>query len=291
MNPFLEQNGDLNDLELVKESLNGSRKAMETLITRHQQFLFNLALKLVREPNDAADLTQEVLIKVITKLSQFEGKSSFRTWLYRIAVNHFLAAKRNHSEKEVRSFDHLGMFISEQYNDEDLSAEEKVQYEAQVRSIRNRCMSSMLLCLDRQQRIVFILGAIFNIRSNVAARILDITPENFRQQLSRAKKELFQFMDNRCGLINPDNPCRCSKKTKGFIKEGAVDSSTKMFKLNVLQSIQSQVDEKNEALNELIEGKYLQFFRDQPYENCLVGNEVIQSLLLDPHIVQLFHLN
>lgn len=291
MNPFLEQNGELNDLELVKESLDGSRKAMETLVNRHQQFLFNLALKLVREPNDAADLTQEVLIKVITKLSQFEGKSSFRTWLYKIAINHFLAAKRTYSEKEVRSFDYMGMFISERYNDEDLSAEEKVQYEAHIRSVRNRCMSSMLLCLDRQQRMVFILGAIFNIRSNVAARILDIAPENFRQQLSRAKKELFQFMDNKCGLINTDSSCRCSKKTKGFIKDGTVDTTTKMFKPEALQSIQSQADRKNKELDELMEGKYLQLFQDHPYEHCSVGTNIIQSLLLDPHIVQLFHLN
>lgn len=77
-------------------------------------------------------------------------------------------------------------------------------------------MSSMLLCLDREQRVALILGGIFNLKSSVAAEILGLAPDTFRKRLQRAKADLFQFMEDKCGLINPDNPCRCQKKNEGL---------------------------------------------------------------------------
>jgi hypothetical protein len=149
----------------------------------------------------------------------------------------------------------------------------------------------MLLCLDRQQRVIFVLGGVFNIKSTVAAALLDITPENFRKQLSRAKADLFQFMDHKCGLINPDNPCRCFKKTKGFIKEGKIDITTQTFKQEYQQSILSVSVAKNEELDNLMEGKYLQFFTRQVYADTSVADKLVESLLFDPQIKKLFHLN
>jgi RNA polymerase sigma factor (sigma-70 family) len=218
MFPFGEQYDEMEDRRLVREACDGKREALERLIRSHQRFIYNIALKLVRDENDAADLTQEVLIKVVTKLNQYEQKSSFRTWLYRIVMNHFLSSQRKKMEKEIHSFEQLGEFIDELHNDEDMTKEEQAIYSRQIIDVRNRCMASTLLCLDRQQRMILILGSVFGLRSTVAAPLLGISPENFRKQLSRAKADLFQFMDNKCGLMNPANPCRCYKKTKGFIK-------------------------------------------------------------------------
>ena len=67
----------------------GSKEALELLITRHQRWIYNIALRMVFLPQDAEDATQEILIKLLTKLSTFRGESEFRTWLYRLAVNHF----------------------------------------------------------------------------------------------------------------------------------------------------------------------------------------------------------
>ena len=77
------------DLLLIEQAKEGSRNALEQLVERHYNFIYNVALRFLLNPEDAQDLTQEVLIKLITKLSQFKGKSSFRTWLYRIVSNHF----------------------------------------------------------------------------------------------------------------------------------------------------------------------------------------------------------
>ena len=265
---------------LVREAQEGSQKALEKLVKLHQRFIYNVALKFVRDPDAAADLSQEVLIKMITKLAQFKGKSSFRTWLYKIVVTHFVNSKRRRSEQQVKSFDEYGVFLDNAYTTEEMTEEEQEQHQNKIVNIRTRCMTSMLLCLDRQQRIVFILGSIFNIKSNIAAKLLDITAENFRQQLSRAKADLFQFMDNKCGLINPNNPCRCSKKTKGFMKEGLIDEQAIQFKAELVTQINQIAPEKNSELDNLIEGKYLSFFKQQVYEDKDITESLVRICCL-----------
>ena len=291
MYPFIEKYDESQDIIIVQQACDGSRQAMEKLVSLHQRFIYNVALKLVRDADDAADMTQEVLIKMITKLSLFSDKSSFRTWLYRMVMNHFISSKRKKAEKEVISFNKLGVYIDEVHDSEDMSLEEQERYSDHITDVRNNCMSSMLLCLDRQQRAVFVLGGVFNIKSTIASALLDITPENFRKQLSRAKADLFQFMDHKCGLMNPDNPCRCFKKTKGFMNEGKIDAETQTFKPEYRQSILSVTVAKNEELDSLMEDKYLQFFTSQVYTDTKAGDQLIESLLFDPQIKQLFHLN
>src|SRR5262245_41690853 len=102
MNPFSpEAETDAEDRDLVSGAQAGSRDALERLITRHQAWIYNIVLRMLYWPNDAEDVTQEILIKLTTKLSTFEGRSSFRTWLYRIAVNHILNVKRSGIEDQL----------------------------------------------------------------------------------------------------------------------------------------------------------------------------------------------
>src|SRR5262245_40818324 len=99
VNPLSERaETDLDEMELVRRAQAGSRDALEGLIARHQSWIYNIVLRMLYYPNDAEDVTQEILIKLTTKLSTFEGRSSFRTWLYRIAVNHVLNVKRRSFE-------------------------------------------------------------------------------------------------------------------------------------------------------------------------------------------------
>ena len=291
MNPFSEKYNPNDERRLVTEAQEGSQKALEKLVKLHQRFIYNIALKLVRNPADAADLSQEAIIKMITKLNLFKGKSSFRTWLYRIVVNHFINSGKRKSELEIKSFEKYGHFLDNVFISEEMTSEEHRKHQDEIIYVRNNCMTSMLLCLDRQQRIIFILGSIFNIKSGIASRLLNITAENFRQQLSRAKADLFRFMENKCGLMNPNNPCRCAKKTKGFMKEGLIDQSGTQFKSYVVKQIQEIASENNRKLDHLMEGKYLSFFRDQPYEDKELTHELIQTLLFNKDIIELFKLN
>ena len=100
-NPFTEiGDSDIEDAELVARATHGDRAALEKLVLRHQAWIYNIAVRMVFQPHDAEEVTQEVLVKVITKLSTFKGESKFRTWLYRIAANHVLNMKRRSAETQ-----------------------------------------------------------------------------------------------------------------------------------------------------------------------------------------------
>ncbi|MGK0314150.1 MAG: RNA polymerase sigma factor (sigma-70 family), partial [Saprospiraceae bacterium] len=93
-NPLSDKYSEKDNLLLVERVLEGDSKALDELVDIHQAFIYNVAWKMTHSNEDALDLTQEVLIKVITKLSTFKKKSAFRTWLYRIVFNEFLQSKR-----------------------------------------------------------------------------------------------------------------------------------------------------------------------------------------------------
>ncbi len=78
---------------------------MLTLITRHHAWIYNILLRVLYDPHEAEDITQEVLIKIVTKLGSFKGGSRFRTWLYRIAINHALSVKKGRTESMVSYMD------------------------------------------------------------------------------------------------------------------------------------------------------------------------------------------
>src|SRR3954453_23642886 len=111
-NPFAEVAGDSpTDAELIEQAKNGDRAALEKLVLRHQAWVYNIAVRMVFQPLDAEEVTQEVLVKVITRLGTFKGESSFRTWLYRIAANHVLNMKRRGGETRVTTFADYGAAI------------------------------------------------------------------------------------------------------------------------------------------------------------------------------------
>src|SRR6201984_3850665 len=92
------------DQNLVARARSGDRKALEDLIREHQGWIYNIPLRMLFHPQDAEDATQEILVKVVTRLSSLEGRSSFRTWLYRIVVNHLLNTRRSRVEDPAISF-------------------------------------------------------------------------------------------------------------------------------------------------------------------------------------------
>ena len=101
VNPFTEKyTTDTTDSCLIDSALKGDQKSLEELIYRHQAWIYNLALRMVFYPREAEDITQEILIKIITKLSTFRNESSFRTWVYRIVINHVLNMRKSLGEKK-----------------------------------------------------------------------------------------------------------------------------------------------------------------------------------------------
>jgi hypothetical protein len=128
------------------------------------------------------------------------------------------------------------------------------------------CTSGMLLCLDREQRLTYILGAIFGVSDAVGADLLEITAENFRQRLTRARRDLRNFMNDKCGLVNKANPCRCAKKTRGFIREGHVDPDNLLFARARMSEVRKAAPKVFETIKTL-DDKCAEIYRRHPLYN------------------------
>jgi RNA polymerase sigma factor (sigma-70 family) len=77
----------------VSQAKNGNKRALETVVRRIQDKIYGLSLRMLGNPEDAEDETQEILIKIITHLSGFREESAFSSWVYRIACNHLLTTR------------------------------------------------------------------------------------------------------------------------------------------------------------------------------------------------------
>lgn len=265
-NPFADApDADSEDLELVRRAQAGDREALEHLITRHQAWIYNIALRMVYLPEDAEDATQEILIKVITKLSTFEGRSRFSTWLYRLAVNHILNLKRGRAEAAGWTFSRYGESL-DATPDMELPDPNTVPADLKllVDEARIGCTTGMLLCLDREQRLVYVLGEIFGVTDAIGAELLEISRETFRQKLSRARRDLHSFMQNQCGLVNSANPCRCAKKTQGFAKAGFLDPEKLLFARDRVMRVREIAAKKCDDLDAL-DVAYGEIHRDHPF--------------------------
>lgn len=266
-NPFTEvAEGDPADADLVEQANSGDRAALEKLVLRHQAWIYNIAVRMVFQPHDAEEVTQEVLVKVITKLSTFKGESKFRTWLYRIAANHVLNMKRRGVEKQTITFAVYGAAI-DRTPDLDVPDPKSVPVDVPllVEEAKIGCTMGMLLCLDRKQRLIFTLGEILGASDTVGGEVLEMTADNFRQCLARARRDLYSFMNNQCGLVNKSNPCRCPKKTKGFIEQGHVDPNNLWFVPQHVERVKDIAAETVREIEDVVEEQYAAIYRDHPF--------------------------
>ncbi|WP_136481330.1 RNA polymerase sigma factor [Cognatitamlana onchidii] len=267
------------DSVLIEQSLSGSKKALENLVKKHQDWIYNIAFTFLGDKDEAADLTQEVLIKIIVKLDSFNRKSSFRTWVYRIAKNHFLNMKRGKYEINATTFEQFGQGIDELPNEALSNYSYEVEEKLLVKEAKISCMKGMLLCLDREQRLIYIIGELFEFTDVVGSEIMEISKENFRVKLHRAKKQLYNFMDNKCGLINKNNPCRCARKTAGFIKMGFVDPINLHFQKNTINSIDKVIDKKIATYKGQITSEYQKLYQEHPFLQSPDKLDSIRKLL------------
>lgn len=279
LHPFSPKYSENSDQELVKKALDGDRQALDGLIQLHQPFIYNVAWKMAHSPDDAADLTQETLIKVITKLAQFDFKSSFRTWLYRIVVNEFLLSKRRKREENFSSFEEYGQILDSIPNAE-LSREEEIELAEVSKEMQFRCLSGMLMCLTREQRLIYILGDTFAIDHKLGAEIFETSPQNFRVKLHRARKDLHNFMEDKCGLVNQANPCRCPKKAKTMQQRGALNTERMEFNADYKHRIADFVDNNYIGVRENILDKHTQLYQNHPAKSEF-DKKIISDLILN----------
>jgi RNA polymerase sigma factor (sigma-70 family) len=207
------------EADLIARARTGDRAALEQLVVAIKDLVYNLAIRMLNSRSDAEDMTQEILIKVVTNLGSFRGESAFRTWVYRVASNHLLTARQRAAEQRPESFDVMGARLA----DGVASTVPAVEDQVLVNEAKRLCTSSMLACLDRDHRLAFILGDILELPGEEAAAVLGIEPDALRKRVSRARARMDEFMGKTCGIVDPANACRCGKQAAKAIHIGLID--------------------------------------------------------------------
>ena len=208
---------------LVKKANAGDRKALEKVVHEIKDLVYNLSLKMLLFPEDAEDATQEILIKIVTHLSTFNYKSKFTTWVYRVATNYLISFKGKKSQSFARSFEDYATLIDLGQSPVVKHAKNSGELSLLEEEVKVSCTQGLLLCLQPTDRLVYILTEILEFNGKEGARILNLTPENYRKKLSRSRQKVRNFLSKKCGLANPKNPCRCHKKIDFLINQNIID--------------------------------------------------------------------
>lgn len=208
--------------QTIQQAVMGKLSSVDEIIMLIQPGIFNLAVRMLGNRDDAADATQEILLKVITHLSQFQAHAAFATWVFRIAKNHLLTAHTKSKEFPLVSLDTLqqsldsGITFNAQMahpfgDSRILSPEEKLE----AKQIGLACTQKMLMSLDRHQRLSYILDTVLGLSSEEAAAVLEIASDTHRQRLSRARAKLDAFTGESCGRISEHARCQCDQQIPG----------------------------------------------------------------------------
>ena len=192
-------NINIDDAILVRQCWQGDSAAIERLILKYQNRIYNVILKICADPDDAAELTQDTFVKIIENIENFQGRSSFYTWAFRIAVNLTLNYCRRNARIGFSSLDaeqvmynsQPGIFLKELLsNDSSLDP-------AMVAQDHELChiVVESLKKLDDAQRAVVVLRDIEGMHYEQIANVLDIELGTVRSRLSRGRKKLRQILE------------------------------------------------------------------------------------------------
>jgi RNA polymerase sigma factor (sigma-70 family) len=214
--------------KLIDSAKEGSKESLEKIVSEIQDNIYGLALRMLYNPFDAKDATQEILIKVITSLNSFKGESLFTTWVYRIAANYIMRLKQVKKKNALTFLEYeesLELESSERWKQPETDFEDKTYLD----EIRISCLQGLLLCLSRELRITYLLVDIFDVNSTEGAKILSISPTAFRKRLSRAREKLQSFLFKNCSLIKQTNLCKCGYHVSTQLNSSRFESKNILF--------------------------------------------------------------
>ena len=261
---------------LVDKATSGDKKALETLVTDVQDMIFNLSLRMLGTFADAEDATQDILLKMITHLSSFRGESRFTTWVFQIAVNHLKSYKKHMFANVPLSFDFYGNDIENGKIEDVPDLTQNVDKDILAEELKMSCTNVMLQCLDVESRCIFILGTMFKIDSRIAGDILEMTPEAYRQRLSRIRKKMADFLGQYCGEYGRGR-CKCMDRVNYAIQNHRINPLQLDYKAAEEISIETMTEVKNAM--EDIDGLSQDFSFCKPYQSPERIKNLIQELL------------
>lgn len=252
-------------MALIEKATAGDKESLETIILSVQDFVFNLSLRMLGTFPDAEDAAQDILLKIITHLSSFHGESAFTTWVYRIATNHLINYKKHMFAKFPLSFEYYGDDIRNGKIDDVPDVTQNVEKSILAEELKLSCTNVMLQCLDTESRCIFILGTMFKVDSRIAGDILGITPEAYRQRLSRIRGKMADFLKEYCGEYG-SGKCHCADRVNYAIQNHRISPARLEYTTAVPAEKMVEVKEAMEDIDDLSQ-EFLFCKTYQPPEN------------------------
>lgn len=266
---------------LVDLAVGGDGQALEALLTGVQDFVFNLSLRMLGTVPDAEDAAQEVMIRIMTNLSSFEKRSSFKTWVYRLTVNYLLNYKKSMFAHQPLDFEFYGNDIKYAAVDEIEVLLDDMTREVMEEELKMSCTNVMLQCLDPESRCIFVLGTMFKVDSRTAGEVLGMSPENYRQKLSRIRKKVGDFLDVHCGLTKTGS-CSCARRVNYAISQRRISPDRPDFAKLQPVDRDTMVKYKNEM--EKLDELSLIFEELPDYKSPVTARKVVESVLKSSHM-------
>jgi RNA polymerase sigma factor (sigma-70 family) len=206
--------------DVARQAIGGDRDALDRLVRALQDDVYGLALRMLWNREDAEDATQEILVRTVTRLAQFDSHSALKTWVYRIAVNYILDVKKSPVERMQLNFQRFGDDLVEGLSSDGPADSERSLL---VEEVKIGCTLGMLQCLDRPHRLAYVLGEILDLSGPEAAEALGISPDLFRKRLQHARAEIEAFTRTCCGLASDSAVCACHRRVPAALRLGRVN--------------------------------------------------------------------
>ncbi len=175
------------DTFLVKKVKKGDIHAYESLVNKHKQMVYTIALKIVKNSEDAEEIAQDVFMKVYKSIDSFKGDAKFSTWLYRIAYNLSISKTRK-KKTDLVNIDETIISdneIFETYND--VSKIEKNERAVLIKEAINK--------LNEDEAIIITLYYLKENSIEEISKITNFTKSNIKVKLFRARKKLFAILN------------------------------------------------------------------------------------------------
>jgi RNA polymerase sigma-70 factor (ECF subfamily) len=177
------------DWALVQQCASGDEEACARLVTDHQRMVYQLAVHLLGDPQEALDVSQEVFLRVFRMLPQFRGQSTLRTWIYRIVVNQASNRqrwwRRRHRAQQV-ALDDVAVMHGELAESRDFAQPDRV---LQSREVAGRVWGA-LGRLPFDQRTVIVLREIDGLSYEEIGSSLGVAVGTVKSRLARARENL-----------------------------------------------------------------------------------------------------
>lgn len=194
---------------LATAAIDGDADALADLCEALRDPVFRLCIRMLGRRSVAEEATQDVLVKVITRLGSFEGRSAVTTWVHTIAVRHVRDVLRKSRPETDMDEDGFARLLEAGLAYGETQPAPSPEHRTLLAEVRLSCTQGMLTMLTVEQRLALVLVDLLGLNSAEAAQIVETTAPAFRKRLSRARERLGTFLQNQCGVVDPTARCSC----------------------------------------------------------------------------------